>query len=122
MEARADPLGQAIEQRDGEGAPFDDGLVRDRERRPGQRGVAQDQDAEIEEEPPVGLCHGNPAGAQRALRYVRTSRRRRCVPPRHGRRAEDPERASGDQVALDVEGVVGAGVRGEEALTPAWLA
>src|SRR5918997_1038828 len=63
------------------------------------------------------LCHGNRADAQRLLRSERPScRRRRRMPLRHGLRAADPKRAAGDQVALDVEGVVGGGVHGDEAL------
>src|SRR3712207_8670863 len=46
-----------------------------------------------------------------------TSRRHRYrMPLRHRLRPEGAQRAAGDQVALDVEGVVGGGVHRQEAL------
>ena len=54
-------------------------------------------------------------GAKLRRQHLRLSGR--SVPPLiHGFRSEEMQRASGDQVALNIEGIVDGGVAGEETL------
>jgi hypothetical protein len=63
-----------------------------------------------------GLCHGNlPSPAWAPLRPPALCGRC-CAPLLRGISSEDAQSAAGDQVTLDVEGVVNGRMSGEETL------
>src|SRR5687767_10413896 len=64
-----------------------------------------------------GLCHGNPTSPAWAPLRPRTLCGDRCAPLFHGITSEDAQSATGDQVALDVEGVENGRMSGEESLS-----
>ena len=66
---------------------------------------------------PRRLCHGNlkQAGEGDGASSVSSSRGR-VLPLLHGFDPEETQRAAGDEMALEVEGVVDGGMNGQEAL------
>jgi hypothetical protein len=62
------------------------------------------------------LCHGNHARAAGIADPAGLSRGGRTLPSMRRRRSELAQRTAGDEVALEVEGVVNCGMEGEETL------